>query len=167
MIDGYGAVRVEQVVNEAGVAKGTFFSHFKDKDALLEIIIAEKINELLTQAEASPLPKSLDAFVTRILPVMRFMTHERFVFDVIIRHSGAMTKKEIGPIAQTFERQIELFAVWISQGPFRKDVPVSILAEGIQALATQCMALNFCAVNGESDMNERLEAYLAAWLLPS
>jgi len=154
---GYSALRVEQVVLDAGVAKGTFFAHFQDKDAMMEIIVGNEIDALLSRAEVLTPPDSLSAFVAQVSPIMGFMTSERYIFDLIIRHSGAAAKEDIGPIAVTFGRQIELFAKWLSQGPFRKDVPVSVLSEGVQALAVQCMALNFCA------LFRGLAAAIAAW----
>lgn len=36
--DGLGAVSVDQVVREAGVAKGTFYVHFRDRDTFLREI---------------------------------------------------------------------------------------------------------------------------------
>jgi len=86
---GYSALRVEQVVLDAGVAKGTFFAHFQDKDAMMEIIVGNEIDALLSRAEVLTPPDSLSAFVAQVSPIMGFMTSERYIFDLIIRHSGA------------------------------------------------------------------------------
>lgn len=164
---GYGAMRVEEIVKTAGVAKGTFFAHFKDKDALMDLIIGGEINSLLDDAEKLPDPKGLDELVLRLQPLMNFMTSERYVFDVIVRHSGAAVKEEIGPIAQTFDRTIEIASQWLAKGNFRKDVSEVLLAEGIQAFAVQAMALHFCAINNKEEMHSRFKTYLQAWLIPS
>ncbi|MDK2760777.1 MAG: TetR/AcrR family transcriptional regulator [Sphingopyxis sp.] len=37
----FDAVAVDDIVQEAGVAKGTFYNHFDDKDALLAAIVAD------------------------------------------------------------------------------------------------------------------------------
>lgn len=160
----FGALRVEEVVQDAGVAKGTFFSHFPDKDALMELIVSDEINAHLDRIEQQPPPENLDTLLQHLLPLLQFMTSERYVFDLIIRHSGAAAREEIGPIAQTFDRQIGALTEWLTVGPFRKDVPALILAEGVQAFATQCMALNFCAINCEMPMRDRLRLYLEPWL---
>lgn len=164
---GYGAMRVEEIVKTAGVAKGTFFAHFKDKDALMDLIIGAEINSFLDNAEKLPDPKGLDELVLRLQPLMNFMTSERYVFDVIVRHSGAAVKEEIGPIAQTFDRTIEIASQWLAKGNFRKDVSEVLLAEGIQAFAVQAMALHFCAINNKEEMYSRFKTYLQAWLIPS
>lgn len=163
---GYEALRVEQVVAKAGVAKGTFFAHFKDKDALMEQLIAPVVDSYLDELETRPAPQSVEEIVEALTPVIRFMTTERYVFDVILRHSGAAAKEEIGPISQTFIRMHMLFSDWLAAEPFRKDVPSAILAEGIQAFAIQAIALDFCAANNEMSMQARLKTYLEAWLRP-
>lgn len=165
--NGHSALRVEEVVKNAGVAKGTFFAHFKDKDALMELIIGAQINEYLDAAEAMTSPDDVDELITRMRPLMNFMTGERYIFDVIVRHSGAAVKEEIGPIAQTFDRTIEIVSAWIAQGQFRKDVSEVLLAEGVQAFAVQAMALHFCAINNQEEMHLRFKTYLQAWLTPT
>lgn len=165
--NGHSALRVEEVVKNAGVAKGTFFAHFKDKDALMELIIGAQINEYLDAAEAMAAPDDVDELITRMRPLMNFMTGERYIFDVIVRHSGAAVKEEIGPIAQTFDRTIEIVSAWIAQGQFRKDVSEVLLAEGVQAFAVQAMALHFCAINNQEEMHQRFKTYLQAWLTPT
>ncbi|MDF3413577.1 TetR/AcrR family transcriptional regulator [Sulfitobacter sp. M57] len=164
--NGFGEMRVEDVVKEAGVAKGTFFAHFPDKDVLMDLLIGTDIAAHLQESEALPPPAGLEDLVNRLLPLMEFMTSERYVFDVILRHSGAAAKEEVGPIANTFDQQVGLLENWLADGPFRRDVPPLILAEGIQAFAVQSMALQFCAISSEEPMRDRLMQYLAAWLMP-
>ncbi len=164
--EGYGAMRVEQVVQRAGVAKGTFFAHFADKDALMERIIGARIDACLDDIAELSTPKNVESLVSHLMPLLHLMTCERYVFDVIVRHSGAAAKEEIGPIAQTFTRQIEVVARWLDDGPFRSDVPGELLAEGVQAFSIQAIALHFCAINSQEPMASRLTAYLEAWLKP-
>lgn len=163
---GFDAMRVEEVVQDTGVAKGTFFAHFSDKDALMNLIIGAKIDAYLNDIDLLSSPKNLDNLINQLLPLLHFMSSERYVFDLIIRHSGATAKEEIGPIAKTFDRQIEVLTRWLSDGPFRKDVPALLLAEGVQAFAVQCLALHFCAIHGGQPIQTRLRAYLDAWLSP-
>ena len=163
---GYGALRVEDVVQTAGVAKGTFFAHFAGKDGLMELMIGAQINAFLDEAETWPAPQTIDDLVSQIVPLIQFMTSERYVFDVILRHSGAAAREEIGPIAQTFTRQVDVVARWLSDSPFRKDISGYLLAEGIQAFSVQAMALHFCAINNSETMEDRPRIYLDAWLNP-
>jgi AcrR family transcriptional regulator len=163
---GYEALRVEDVVLMAGVAKGTFFAHFKDKDALMDLLIGREIDACLDAIEKRPPPASIDELVDTLGPLLRVMGSERYVFDVVIRYSGAAAVEEIGVIAATFGRQVEVFADWLADGPFRRDVAPALLAEGVQAFAIQAMALNFCALHSQDEMTARLRDYLSAWLTP-
>ncbi len=164
---GYEALRVEDVVSRAGVAKGTFFAHFRDKDALMERLIGAELDALLDQAEEQASPRDVAGIVAQLQPLHAFMTCERYVFDVILRYSGAAAVSEIGPIAMTFGRYVELVSAWLSAGTYRSDVGIDLLAEGIQAFAVQAMALQFCALHHARSFEDRLEVYLDAWLTPA
>ncbi|UUV06345.1 TetR/AcrR family transcriptional regulator [Ruegeria sp. YS9] len=164
---GYEALRVEEVVKAAGVAKGTFFAHFHDKDALMEILIADKLNACLDQAEAGAPPDTVAEIVASLDPVHSFMTSERYVFDLLIRYSGATAVSEIGPVAYCFERYFRVVMLWLEDAEVRKDVPPELLAEGVQAFAIQAMSLRFCALHSATTFTDRLETYLNAWLTPT
>jgi AcrR family transcriptional regulator len=164
---GYEALRVEEVVLGAGVAKGTFFAHFKDKDALMDLLVGGKIDACLDAIEKRPPPETIDDLIETLAPLLTAMSSERYVFDVVIRHSGAAAIEEIGMIAMTFERQVRVIADWLADGPFRRDVPPALLAEGVQAFAIQSIALKFCALHSQDSMMDRLRDYLTAWLLPT
>jgi AcrR family transcriptional regulator len=164
---GYEALRVEEVVLGAGVAKGTFFAHFKDKDALMDLLVGGKIDACLDAIEKRPPPETIDDLIETLAPLLTAMSSERYVFDVVIRHSGAAAIEEIGVIAMTFERQVRVIADWLADGPFRRDVPPALLAEGVQAFAIQSIALKFCALHSQDSMMDRLRDYLTAWLLPT
>jgi len=165
--DGYEALRVEDVVQVAGVAKGTFFAHFRDKDALMEILMAEKLNFCFDQAESGPSPKTVPDIITALEPVHSFMTSERYVFDLLIRYSGATAIAEIGPIAYCFERYFRIVMMWLEKADVRQDISSDLLAEGVQAFAIQAMSLKFCALHASTSFADRLEVYLKAWLTPA
>jgi len=163
---GYAALRVEEVVLRAGTAKGTFFAHFKDKDALMELIIAGEINKHLDAIEALNAPCTVEEIADAIMPLCEFMTYERYVFDLILRYSGATAIEEIGPIARTFARQAEVFESWLATAPFRGDIDIDLRAEGIHAFMIQAMATQFCALHKATSIHDRLLPYLKAWLQP-
>ena len=163
---GFEAMRVDEVVKRAGVAKGTFFAHFKDKDALMDKIIGGRIDAALDQMSQAPAPQTPKEMVQAMAGVIDVMTCERYVFDVILRYSGAAAIEEIGPIAMTFGRHMIEVGKWIHTGPYRNDIGVELLAEGVQAFMIQAMALKFCALHNATTVDDRLETYLQAWLTP-
>ncbi|MEL6570010.1 MAG: TetR/AcrR family transcriptional regulator [Pseudomonadota bacterium] len=163
----YAEMRVEEVVLRAGVAKGTFFSHFKDKDALLVVLIGEELERVMSDLVVAPPPEDIESLVAALAPLVAAMGSERTVFDIVVRNSGAMAIEEIGPIAQNFGDQIALFVRWIAplQGTaFRSDADPALLGEGIQAFLVQCIAMNFCLVESQMALEERLLSYLTPWL---
>ncbi len=164
---GYEALRVEDVVQAAGVAKGTFFAHFRDKDALMEILLAEKLNAFLDKAEAGAPPTTVPEIIGALDELHRFMTVERYVFDLLIRYSGATAIATVGPIAYFFERYFRVVMMWLEAADVRKDVPSELLAEGVQAFAIQAMSLGFCALHASTSFKDRLTEYLKAWLTPA
>ncbi|WP_054003988.1 TetR/AcrR family transcriptional regulator [Shimia sp. SK013] len=165
--NGYEALRVEEVVLRAGVAKGTFFAHFKDKDALMDQLIGAEIDRHLDMIEAQGVPETIDGMAAALMPLVKFMSCERYVFDVILRHSGAAANAGIGPIATTFGRQAEVTATWLADMPFRRDISPDLQAEGVQAFVVQAISLVFCALHNSVDPQERLAIYLRAWLTPN
>lgn len=161
---GFEALRIEELVLRAGVAKGTFFAHFKDKDELMDLLIGERIDTLLDRMVTGTSAHDAAQLAKRLMPLVVLMSSERYVFDVIMRRSGAMALEEIGPIALTFGRLSELIGQWLAQGAFRKDVPLNILVEGVEAFLFQTLSLNFCALHSDKSMQARLQLYLRAWL---
>ncbi len=163
---GFEALRVEEVVLRAGTAKGTFFAHFRDKDAMMDLIIGPRMDALLDEMMTDVPPASVEAVADALLPLADLMTCERYVFDVILRYSGAAAVEEIGPIANAFGRMIEVFTAWCENAKFREDISTDLQAEGIQAFLLQAMAANFCALHNTTSIKDRLMLYLEAWLEP-
>src|SRR5436309_9000955 len=53
---GFAATRLDDVAKRAGVAKGTIYLHFKDKEALFEELIRTAIVPLVNRLTAGPPP---------------------------------------------------------------------------------------------------------------
>ncbi len=164
---GYAGYRVEEVVKAANVAKGTFFSHFDDRDTLLALLIGEDLERIVKDLETISAPAMPDAFCEALTPLIDYMAQSREVFDIIIRNSGALSLETIGPISQNFGDQVGLFAKWIAAHhgeAYRGDVAVDLLAEGVQAFMIQAVSLKFCALHNARSTTENFRPYLAAWL---
>jgi AcrR family transcriptional regulator len=163
---GFQELRVEEVVLRAGTAKGTFFAHFKDKDALMDLIIGGRINQHLDRLAERTAPKTVAELVEALMPLSDFMTSERYVFDVILRYSGAAAVEEIGAIAMTLGRQIDILERWLSEAQFSQNISPLLQAEGVQAFLVQAMGTNFCALHNTQSIQTQLMRYLTAWLRP-
>lgn len=164
---GYEAVRIDEIVAKAGVAKGTFFKHFGDKDGLMDQLIGAQIAaELDRLAMRTPPPASVESIVETLSPLHDILTSERYVFDIVLRYCGAASIAEIGPIAMSFGTYLHIVTDWLKAGQFRDDLSPHLGAEGVQAFAVQAMALEFCALHANEGRDGRLIRYLRAWLQP-
>ncbi len=166
---GYAGLRVEDVVARAQVAKGTFFSHFDDKDRLMALLIGQELERILDRIAKGPTPASIDEFAIRLAPLMEYMAQDRVVFDVVLRFSGAAAIETTELISLNFMHQVELFTTWINAlrgTAIRTDVDPMLLAEGVHAFVIQAMALKFCALHNTNKSHERLAPYLEPWLAP-
>jgi AcrR family transcriptional regulator len=72
MQQGYAATTVEQITKAAGVAKGTFFTHFASKEAILEHIGQIQMNRLRDTFAADPhlVTRSVHEQLHTVLQVM-------------------------------------------------------------------------------------------------
>ncbi len=163
---GFEALRVDEVVARAGTAKGTFFKHFKDKEALMDLIIGQRIDVFLDKLEAQDVPGTVEELVEALIPICEFMTCERYAFDIVLRYSGAAAIEEIGPIATTFGRLVGILIRWLTIAKFRDDISPEMQAEGVHSFMMQAMATEFCALHNVHSFRERLLPYLKAWLTP-
>jgi AcrR family transcriptional regulator len=164
---GYETLRVEEVVSRAEVAKGTFFAHFKDKDALMDILIAERLETLLDDLEVVDEFGTVGQVVASIMPMLSFISNERYVFDVFLRLSGALAVEEIGKIAEAIYRYDRILIEKLKNGPFRQDISAEFLSEGIQAFSVSSIALSLCALHNDQNVENRLSIQLNAWMCPS
>ena len=130
-------------------------------------LIGARIDALMDDLQGRPAPKSVPKLTEALMPVCALMTCERYVFDVILRHSGAAAVEEIGPIAMTFGRQIAILESWLSAANFRQDISAELQAEGVHAVMLQAMATKFCALHNSNSIQDRLNPYLKAWLKPA
>ncbi len=164
---GFAALRIEEVVLRAGTAKGTFFAHFSDKDALMELVVAERMDRHLDALADTTAPGSVEEMISVLRPLCDFATSERYLFDLIMRHSGVAVEGEAGPISLTFLRMAEVLQDWLSARPYRDDISAVLQAEGVQAFLLHSMAEQFCATNNDRSFQSQLLQLLNAWLLPS
>ncbi|MGR3321518.1 MAG: TetR/AcrR family transcriptional regulator [Pseudooceanicola sp.] len=165
--NGYEGLRVEDVVTGAGVAKGTLFAHFTDKDGLLAELVGSAMDTQLDALAEGPAPDTPADLARTIAPLIRLLASERTVFDILMRYSGGLGPAGNPIIADNMRRQIDLFAGWIAaaaeRGTMRADQPPELLAEGVQAFAAQIVALHFCEPGDEAP-EERMVPFLDAWL---
>lgn len=166
---GYEALRVEEVVARAGVAKGTFFAHFTDKDGILTELMGAELSQRLDRMAEAPAPTTPREMAERMRPAIDYLARERTVFDIVMRYSGGMGPTGNPIIADGITRQVTILSGWIARagaaGQMRNDQDPALLAEGVQAFIAQVVALHFCTEEGaRPPPTEALIPFLNAWL---
>ena len=81
---GFAATRLDDVAKRAGVAKGTIYLHFKDKEALFEELIRTAIVPLVNRLAAAPPP--VGASVRDMIEGFAAHLHPRGDDDAARRH---------------------------------------------------------------------------------
>ncbi|MCB4457613.1 TetR/AcrR family transcriptional regulator [Leisingera sp. McT4-56] len=169
---GYSGLRVEDVVARAGVAKGTLFSHFKDKDGLLAVLIGDEVMRLLDGMEAGGAPQDAAELTARLAPHLDYVGQDRVIFDLLLRYSGTTAAEPDEVVTAGFLRQVALLTRWLqllqAAGRIRRDQPPELLAEGIQAFLNHVLGVWFCMEHDdETPPAKALAPYLQAWLQPA
>ncbi|SHH55050.1 transcriptional regulator, TetR family [Sporobacter termitidis DSM 10068] len=82
---GYKAVSMDSIAERAGVAKGTLYLYFKDKEALFYYLLEEfigKFDVLLRQIMSKDLPL-VDEIVEVIYTMLTYRKKQKFLFKVM------------------------------------------------------------------------------------
>jgi AcrR family transcriptional regulator len=147
--EGYAATRLDDVAKRAGVAKGTIYLHFKDKQALFEELVRSAIVPLATRLTTPP-PAA--GSVRSVLESFA----DNFVREVTTTRRGALVRLVIaeGPrfpaIADFYYREVisrgmagmrALIELGIARGEIReaglKDFPQIVIAPAMIAVIWQ------------------------------
>lgn len=80
---GFAATRLDDVARRAGVAKGTIYLYFRDKEALFQELVRTMLSPLVGAIEAAPL---------RDLPIRAVV---EMIFDVFVNEIYATHRKDV------------------------------------------------------------------------
>ncbi|MGW6117989.1 TetR/AcrR family transcriptional regulator [Nocardia sp. NPDC055165] len=85
---GFSGVTVEDITEAADLGRATFYTHYADKDALLDHLVTELIEEM--QRRLQPLVAgSVRGFTGKpVLELFRYAAEERDAFRVVLRGAG-------------------------------------------------------------------------------
>jgi AcrR family transcriptional regulator len=129
---GYLGVRVEDIANEAGVSRATFYKHFAERDEILGELFAELIGGAVPVEVAPPAEHDIEAHVVAILgaSVTRMLENERlarFVYSLPVRHDAVLPGGTAAP--PVFSQVRECLAEATADGAIRDDVPLERILE--------------------------------------
>ena len=134
---GFYATRVSEIAKAAGVADGTIYLYFKNKDDVLITIFEDGIQRLLAiLREVAASDEPFDARITRIIELqLGLLEEQRDLAEVItvnLRQSSSLLKQYAAPL---FMEYIDVIAGLIREGQkdgaFRKDLNSRVVARAL------------------------------------
>lgn len=144
---GYLGVRVEDIAQQAGVSRATFYKHFAER----EQILAELFERLLGPGNEATPPASPEAPGSATIEeqvvaavedaVQRMLAQQdlaRFVYSLPVRHS-ALLRPEVRTTPPVFVEVTHLLEQGVHRGEVRDDIPVDLLARHVLAALETAM----------------------------
>ncbi|HEY6002741.1 MAG TPA: TetR/AcrR family transcriptional regulator [Anaeromyxobacter sp.] len=125
--DGLHAARMERIASRAGVAVGTLYNHFKDKDALLASLVRashrallERVDRALSAAAGEDVRARLRAFLSSVAAHAR--EHGRFLAVLVQAGEGpARLRPQRTLLAELVARVDRVVADGVAAGDLRAD----------------------------------------------
>ena len=144
---GYLGVRVEDIAQQAGVSRATFYKHFAER----EQVLAELFERLLGPGSEATPPASPEAPGSATIEelvvaavedaVQRMLAQQdlaRFVYSLPVRHS-ALLRPEVRTTPPVFVQVTHLLQRGVHRGEVRDDIPVDLLARHVLAALETAM----------------------------
>ena len=144
---GYLGVRVEDIAQQAGVSRATFYKHFAER----EQVLAELFERLLGPGSEAAPPASPEAPGSATIEelvvaavedaVQRMLAQQdlaRFVYSLPVRHS-ALLRPEVRTTPPVFVQVTHLLQRGVHRGEVRDDIPVDLLARHVLAALETAM----------------------------
>ncbi len=102
---GFAATRLDDVARRAGVAKGTIYLHFRDKEMLFQELVRSQLGPLVTTVEAAPLAdlpiRSVAEALLNLFVREIFGTRRKDVLRLIITEGSRFPK-----LAEFYYREV-------------------------------------------------------------
>ena len=135
--NGFYATRVSEIAKAAGVADGTIYLYFKNKDDVLITIFQDGIQQLLViLREVASSGQPFDERITHIIELqLGLLEEQRDLAEVItvnLRQSSSLLKQYAAPL---FMEYIDVIAGLVregqKEGAFRKDINSRVVARSL------------------------------------
>jgi AcrR family transcriptional regulator len=156
---GFEETTTRRIAQRAGVAAGTLFAHFPDKNVLLAQCLRENIASVLDGTYASLPAQGIEAQLLHLSEgLIRFYAANARLSRELIKHATF----QFGEPANAFNRQMAQF-VALCAGLLRQAITRGELAPGldVDGVARCYLAFHFFAVNGcLRDPDARPDAWL-------
>ncbi|MAU19590.1 MAG: hypothetical protein CMH13_03560 [Martelella sp.] len=171
----FDAVSMDAIARQSGVAKGSLFAHFTDKNGLLSHVVAERLQAIVDdwEVEGTEGGFRLAELLDRSMALVDLLSADRAVLQIYLDYSGATSSNVSAPFSASLEaledRLFSFLSHWRENGgaPFtlRTDLDVGALAAGVSAFVTTAAIYRACErIGSRDDCAALLESQFTAWL---
>ena len=144
---GFKETSIQEIVDDAQVAKGTFYTYFKDKFELRNVLIAKKSNKLFNDAfkelQKSNITKLDEQVIFIIYYIIDVLNKNQILLQFIAKNlSWGIYTKTINELYQNTEAEessiYQLFLKGIQEQNIRLDNPEVTLYMIIELVSSTC-----------------------------
>jgi len=176
---GLEALTAEAVASEAGVAKGTVFSHFGDMDGLLSHVLLERLDALRSKETQSPASDAVpqdpvEALMQRIMALIAVITDSPTILRLFLDNIGVTKANCAAEFVETLDALDAELAAFLKfwQGsdtlepPLRKDRLPAELVDGLIAFMIHgAILFKSHQITDRAVLEARLRRHVEAYLL--
>ena len=117
---GYHSASINDIIEKAKIARGTFYLYFTGKHNVLEAIlddVLERLRQRIKGVEVGPdAPPPGEQLRSNIIRIIRFATEERTVVRIVLEH-GLAPDDQVAERVQRFWRHVaEMIEASLTQG---------------------------------------------------
>ncbi|WP_421983569.1 TetR/AcrR family transcriptional regulator [Roseibium sp.] len=177
--NGLEGLTAEAVASEAGVAKGTVFSHFGDMDGLLSHVLLERLDALRARTSEGPAPGALppdpvEALMQRMMALIAVITDSPTILRLFLDNIGVTKANCAAEFVETLDALDAELATFLElwqgsdslQPALRKDRLPSELVDGLIAFMIHgAILFKSHQITDRAVLEARLRRHVEAYLL--
>jgi AcrR family transcriptional regulator len=167
---GYHGTQVEDVVREAGVARGTFYLHFESKHEVFAALVERMLSVFLEVRPAEPEPDVrspadaeaiLRASYRTVLETFRRHRHLcRLLFEEAVGLDKGFTARLQEHYRVWHDRVARTFRMFVQRGAARRDLDVEVTADLVLGMVERLTRVHLLGERAP-DMDRLVDAIVA------
>ena len=150
LMKGYDNISIDDIINEAKIAKGTYYYYFESKETTLEEVINMMINDEVTSAkEILKMPISIPEKLVRIITSLRPKKNEQEIQNTLNKKDNIVMHEKINN--RIIEEAVPLLEQVVMEGIENKIFNCTHIKERLKMLLIMS---NELFDNDEPNMNQ-------------
>ena len=102
---GFHSLTVSDIVNSLGIARGTFYLYFRNKDDVYRRVLEKTVSEIESRLKLLPLDRPLEQLRDNLLSILRLIEEDRETASLIFFHPYRLSP-EFDRVLEEFYRKV-------------------------------------------------------------